>query len=159
MACRPANRIRNCVANIWSPFGARVAALFLIVFLAYGPAVPSTLASAVGCRGDPIIVFKNGQSLLILVKIGAAADQVDSIEYTVHLPAKAKISKIIYTGKKLESKEKIAIKYDAAPRTYGVDLIAHTQVDASVKLTAKFRGTSQSVSGWNEQLLSVTLQP
>jgi hypothetical protein len=159
MAFKLAAGIRDSVVNNWSPFFLRAAALCLLVFLAFGPAVPPASSAAVGCRGDPIIILKNGQSLKIIVKIGADATQVDSVEYTVHVPAKAKIAQIIYTGKKLRDKEQITIQYDAAPKTYGVDAIVHSQVDATVKLTAKFRNKSQSVSGWNEQLLTVTLQP
>ena len=158
MVYKLTTRIRECLPNVWSRYGVCVAAL-LLVFLAFAPPTRSAPPSVVGCRSDPVIIFKNGQSLRIVVKIGAAARQVDSIEYTVHVPPKAKIQRIIYSGGKLKHKEKIVIQYDAPPRTYAVETVVHSQVEASVKLTAKFRDRFQSVQGWNEQLLSVTLEP
>lgn len=159
MACKLATDIRKGAAKTPLRFGARLAALFVLVFLALGWSDTSALASAVGCRGDPLIIFKRGQTLQMIIRISVPAAQVDFIEYTVHVPPNAKIKQIVYTGKKLRDKESVVIVYDAPPKTFVVDAIVHTQADANVRLIAKYKNRSGSARGRNEQLLTVPLLP
>lgn len=98
--------------------------------------VPSSSFAAIsGCRGDPIVWLSNGQMVQMAAIAEAPAANVRRIVYTLHAPRGLSVSKIVYTGGALQSKEKVVFAADLDAGTYSTDTLVETK-SRHVRVTA-----------------------
>jgi hypothetical protein len=118
--------------------------LFSLAVTALAPAVAS--AAIRSCRADPIVWLSNGDTVQMTVDVAASASDVRRITYTLHAPAGTSITRIIYTGGVLQSKEQVVLYADQPHGHYITDTVVTTRpkripVTANTAAAGEFRGS------------------
>jgi hypothetical protein len=111
-----------------------ILSLLLAAVLAVGVAGPhSALAGRSGCRADPLVVLLDGSTVQIVSSIGTDINDVQHIEYTVHVPVGSRVVAIVYTDSILGIHEHLSVVADLSPGQYTTDTVVYTGVqNASV---------------------------
>jgi hypothetical protein len=141
-----------------SPRWRTVTALALLV----GALLSAVLAQKAtaglrACRADPIVWLSNGQVVQMIVQIAAPADDVRQITYTLHAPHGTTVTRIMYTGGALSSKEQVYLVSDMPHNQYAIDTLATVRGNGiPVTATSNLIGQSwPSATGVNGQHLTV----
>lgn len=144
-----------------SPYRVVMLAALVLAGLLLGASWPSTAMAAIlqGCRGDPIVMLSNGAIIQMTVDISSEAANVRRIIYTVHVPRRTKVDRIIYTGGELAGKEVVNVYHDLYPGRYSTETVVrrnwtNVQVEATTRVLAGLE-MSKMVAGQNGQHLVV----
>ena len=117
-------------------------------------------AALVVCRGDPVFTLSNGTVLSILVEAETAADNVDKVTYTLHVPPGVEVESVVYSPP-LGDKEKYKVIQDSQPGSYTAETLVKTKHANNVNIwvTASLdSGASGNAAGYEGQPLIVNLQ-
>jgi len=116
-------------------------------------------AAFVSCRADPLVFLSNGDTIKIVASMETPASNVKSINYVLHVPPGVSVTKVVYTGGPVAGKEALQVFGDAPANSYTTDTLVTTRTSGvQVTATTSLRGQRVSVSGFDRQTLSVTLQ-
>ena len=132
--------------------------LFVLVFLLF-QADPVS-AALMTCRGDPIFTLSNGTVLTIVVEAETAADNLDKITYTLHVPPGVEVESVVYSPP-LGNKEKYKVIQDNRPGSYTAETLVKTKQANNVNIFATASldsGASGSAAGYEDQNLIINLQ-
>jgi hypothetical protein len=136
------------------------ALLILFVLLSLLFQVTSVSAALMTCRGDPIFTLSNGTVLTVLVEAETAADNIDKITYTLHVPAGVEVESVVYSPP-LGNKEKYKVIQDSQPGSYTTETLVKTKNASNVNIwvTASLdSGASGSAAGYEGQEITINLQ-
>jgi hypothetical protein len=100
--------------------------LSIVLLLALSLVVAQVNAASMTCRSDPIVFLSNGTKLQIGVAVNTSLDDLNSIQYEVHVPVGVSINRVIYTPQWARSKESVTLIADQAPDTYVVLTLVKT---------------------------------
>lgn len=101
------------LSRVWFLSAACLAVTLLFLF----PLAPAQ-AAFVLCRTDPIVTLSNGHVVSIYVEIATYPEDIDKIEYKLHVPKGVTATSIVYLGAELGLEEKLTIVDDAKPGQY-----------------------------------------
>src|SRR5581483_10376275 len=82
---RPSSRI---LLTLGAFSGALIAALL----------VTGSAFAITGCRSDPLVTLSNGTSVRLVAEIGTSADNVNEVDYTLHIPQGLSVVSVQYDG-------------------------------------------------------------
>jgi hypothetical protein len=138
--------------------------VFLIALM--GTVVTPGMVSAArgGCRGDPIIILRDGTVIDIITDIGTDVWNVERIEYIVHAPVGSRVLTTIYTNGLLGIVETMAFHADNPSNRYTVDVAIYTSdhnvtVRATTTIVRLLGFDRKSASGIDNQHLIMRLRP
>jgi hypothetical protein len=132
--------------------------LFVLTFLLFQADTVS--AALMTCRGDPIFTLSNGTVLTIVVEAETAADNIDKITYTLHVPPGVEVESVVYSPP-LGDKEKYKVIQDSQPGSYTAETLVKTKhaTNVNILVTASLdSGASGNAAGYEAQPLIVNLQ-
>jgi hypothetical protein len=114
------------------------------------------------CRTDPILQLSNGKAVTVLTTITDTAADVQTVTYTVHIPAGVSVVHSQYTSGALAGKESLTVFADAAAATYATTTVVTTghtgiPVTATTSVTTTKSAVSSSVGGLSGQALTVSI--
>jgi hypothetical protein len=138
----------------------RLLCLPFLVVIALLLSTTNAFAALVRCRTDPIFTLSNGVVVSVTPDIGTAPANVRNISYVLHVPAGVTVKNVAYTAVSLRIPEHYQVRQDSAAKTYKVDTVVTTQNTGRVDVIVYARinaGIRKSISGFNSQLLSLTL--
>lgn len=130
--------------------------LFLLVALLILQAGGLAQAAIEGCRGDPIVQLSIG-TVRLGVEIVGSAENVESIEFTIHAPPGTVWVRTTYTGGALQDKEKVVFKDDGEVGVLTTETLVKLVDSGKVAVTAttSVGGQSSSVTGLSGKKLTV----
>ena len=116
-------------------------------------------AAFVSCRADPLVFLSNGDTIKIVASMETPASNIKSINYVLHVPPGVNVTQVVYTGGLFAGKEALRVLSDAPSNSYTSDTLVTTRIPGvGVTATTSSRQLRASVSGFDRQTLSVTLQ-
>jgi hypothetical protein len=131
-------------------------AMLLAMLLALGFISSTASAGLDACRADPLIVLSDGSRISVSVRINTSAEDIQQVEYVLHVPRGLSIQKIVYTGGALRDKERVTLIADNPPGVFITETTVTAEVvNARVSVWMRLSGgVSSTVSGFvNERLL------
>lgn len=134
---------------------------FVMAVALLGFAAPGGASASVGlCRTDPIVMLSNGVTMRLTTGVNDASSDVQSVLYTVALPAGVSINQVVYTGGALGGKESVVAQTANDGSAYNTTVLVTTgasnvQVAAGVALTS---GQSGAAAGYSGQPFTVQVQ-
>lgn len=105
----------------------------LVLFVALALIVTPAKAGLRWCVPDPMVLFSDGSKVTISLTIQTEFDNLNSIQYYLHVPANTPdVTKIVYTPGYAKGLENLQVIYDAPAGVYTVDTLVMSDVDAPV---------------------------
>lgn len=168
--CGLASRIRAApliarfkrISILRAPLPHRILVVAVVLFASFTLSSHlgrTAYAIVTGCRGDPIVRLSNGQQIQMTVEVAADASDVQEVRYTVHAPVGTSITRVIYTGGPLASKERVVFYDDLPSHHYSTETLVYllgkeTQVSAKTAM----RNRIERVSGLTGEPLVVKIR-
>lgn len=132
-----------------------------LILAACGQAGLSHSASAAIdiCRGDPHVMLGDGHQVDLAVSIGDSAADVQSVQYTVHIPVGASVRRIVYPASPLSGKEIVTTVADQPAHTYRADTVVTTGSSSAVEAVMHVPGVGRDgASGASGDDLSMQVE-
>ena len=142
-----------------------LAAMALFIALLGTVVTPGMVSAARGgCRGDPVIILRDGTIIDIITEIGTDVWNVDRIDYIVHAPVGSRVLTTIYTNGLLGIVERMSFYADAPSDRYTVDVVIYTSdrnvtVGATTTVVKLLGLDRKSASGIDNERLTMRLRP
>jgi hypothetical protein len=114
-------------------------------------------AAAIGCRTDPFVTLSNGDVVIITTDIASLPEDINAIEYTLHVQPGITATSIVYTADELGIKEKLKIVDDAPPGAYITDTKVKTKLPVLVIATSNFENLTRVAVGLSNTTLTSIL--
>jgi hypothetical protein len=114
--------------------------LFLLAVLMFLSAVfpYETLAKgSKGCRKDPMVWLSNGEQIQMAVMIEAAAEDVNDIRYTIHLPPGVTITRVVYMGNDRIAEQVVVGRTNMSANQYRTETLVTMKRGPAVRVTAQ----------------------
>ncbi len=118
---------RRPARRVWT-----TAALLVAGVLA-SPLAPHAHAAFGACRADPTVTLTNGWVVQLLADVAAPAPAIQSIGYTLHLPAGVTVARVAYDG---VAPETLVVRNDAPGLSLSTESYVDTGALTGVTVTA-----------------------
>jgi hypothetical protein len=109
-------------------------------------------AASIFCRSDPIVYLSDGTRLQFEAAIATSQENVQSIQYQLHLPANVAVDRVVFTPRWAREIETIELVNDQAPGNYQIFALVNTGSEAvAVQIHATQVSRANSGQGSNRQ--------
>jgi hypothetical protein len=100
---------------------------------------PEAGAAAFRCRSDPAVLLSNGSIVDISADIAAYPWDIQTVDYTMHIPAGLRVLLVIRTPSWPTTRETFRVVADQAPGVYDTKTVVRTRERSEVRanLTVK----------------------
>jgi hypothetical protein len=103
--------------------------IFTLIFsLVSVPAIAN--AASMFCRSDPIVYLSDGTRLQFEAAIATSQENIQSIQYQLHVPAGITIERIVFTPRWARAIESVELVNDQAAGNYQIDTLVNTGGEA-----------------------------
>jgi len=109
------------------------AAALLVACVLVTPLAPRAHAAFGACRADPTVTLTNGWVVQLLADVAAPVTSIQSIGYTLHLPAGVKVASVAYDG---VVRETLVVQNDAPGLSLSTGSYVDTGALTGVAVTA-----------------------
>jgi len=118
---------RRPALRVWA------AAALLAAGVLATPQAPPAHAAFTACRADPTVTLTNGWIVQLLADVAAPATSIQSIGYTLHLPAGVMVASVVYDG---VARETLVVHNDAPALSLSTESYVDTGALTGVAVTA-----------------------
>ena len=140
------------------PRGIFPGAAFLVAMLLFLFPLSHAQAAFHLCRTDPIVTLSNGDIVSIYVEVAAEPEDIQNIDYVLHVPKGVTATNIVYLGTDLGLVENLTLKQDAKPREYKAETTVFTKDKVDVSTTIVFDDSSKTADGDSNRAIKVTIK-
>lgn len=109
--------------NLNLPRLSRVTLVLLIAGMCAWPAY----SAAIRCRSDPAVILTDGTVIDLSADIDAALWDIKAINYTIHVPSKARVLAVIRTPNWPTTLESFTVVSDSADQRYDTSTVVVTR--------------------------------